>query len=433
MASKKFYGCTTARNSNKLICSIHNAVYDPTDKKSYSECDPSTVSNPDKISDFYPPVCSVSCGGGKLIKSRYCLYPPCNTDKVNMVEDVLSFDKSLVICNTNPCQIDNFKPNLSNDPTNRMCQFPYLKDNILHETCFYDATDNFFKCSTTFNYDNDNYYGICPIHVHNKWSSWKIETGCSQNCGGGFIYETRRCYVPPCPSQIEDVFYEKINFHKIQFVISGQEFPDNEAAKQACFSNIDCAGYFYESKSQKYLLASGEDLVLDQFSTAYFSGNKNLQKRPIESCNTQKCKNCILGSGEGYEGRASKTFTGKICLNWKQVDSKLYFANSDKLISNYCRNILGSKSLPWCYINEEKDWEYCSLKNCEFESDDILMVGLKGVSKKCQFPFNYGEGNEHENSELTSKLEFKTCIIHETISEYPICKNSQKELGIGWG
>ena len=171
-----------------------------------------------------------------MIRIRTCLFPPCDASQ-KLVKSVLSFSNDPVSCNLDPCKIDDFKPNLSNDPENRPCVFPFMRNGILHETCFQEeeneGTSNFYKCSTTFNYDQDHFSGICPNYLSGLWSNWKVENSCSQNCGGGYIFEVRRCYMPPCENA-KDRFYERIDDHVIDYEIGGFEFESSGEARVAC-------------------------------------------------------------------------------------------------------------------------------------------------------------------------------------------------------
>ena len=52
-----------------------------------------------------------------------------------------------------------------------------------------------------------------------------------------------------------------------------------------------CSGYVLtknESGDRVFVLASGLGIAYQKGSVAYYAGSKNLEKRPVETCNTDK-------------------------------------------------------------------------------------------------------------------------------------------------
>ncbi|XP_060596191.1 uncharacterized protein LOC132750265 [Ruditapes philippinarum] len=76
-------------------------------------------------------------------------------------------------------------------------------------------------------------------------------------------------------------------------------------------------------------------------------------------------------NGVSYRGNAAVTNSGHSCVPWNR---HLHTFTSDRfrydgLDSNYCRNPLGKRDSPWCYISptgsEEDSWEYCEVEMCD--------------------------------------------------------------------
>lgn len=83
---------------------------------------------------------------------------------------------------------------------------------------------------------------------------------------------------------------------------------------------------------------------------------------------------CIMGTGTSYKGGANVTKTGKTCLDWetKEVLAELKYkiSESDRKMSltghNYCRNVAGKESHPWCFVKEGKliKKDLCDIPEC---------------------------------------------------------------------
>ncbi|KAK3086838.1 hypothetical protein FSP39_024282, partial [Pinctada imbricata] len=84
----------------------------------------------------------------------------------------------------------------------------------------------------------------------------------------------------------------------------------------------------------------------------------------------------IYDKGRFYRGSASTTEHGKACIDW---DKHPYDVNPTRypgegLVTNYCRNPLGSGKKPWCYtmamndttvLNKTDFWGFCDIPNCD--------------------------------------------------------------------
>lgn len=77
--------------------------------------------------------------------------------------------------------------------------------------------------------------------------------------------------------------------------------------------------------------------------------------------NTEKCFN---GKGEYYNGTVSITATGKSCLYWDVIPF-LNLTVYNNLHENFCRNPQSYGKMPWCYVDQEQNWEYCNIISCE--------------------------------------------------------------------
>ncbi|EDV28719.1 uncharacterized protein TRIADDRAFT_10520, partial [Trichoplax adhaerens] len=89
---------------------------------------------------------------------------------------------------------------------------------------------------------------------------------------------------------------------------------------------------------------------------------------PFERIDTKTT--CYTNNGEFYRGSISTTEKGQQCISWSSkslVDSQFHQTNYSHptLVSNYCRNVNGTKQKPWCYIHESNNkWQYCNIPKC---------------------------------------------------------------------
>jgi len=107
---------------------------------------------------------------------------------------------------------------------------------------------------------------------------------------------------------------------------------------------------------------------------------------PTETPSPSPCDETLSGTKQsGYRGCQSKTRSGFSCQPWSSQSPHRHSRTPAKypgrgLISNYCRNPDGSKTI-WCYTTDpKKRWEYC---------DPLIPTCLTTSSKLCVFPFIY--------------------------------------------
>ncbi|RDD37231.1 Hepatocyte growth factor-like protein [Trichoplax sp. H2] len=103
--------------------------------------------------------------------------------------------------------------------------------------------------------------------------------------------------------------------------------------------------------------------VLRQVSRANNFAIDDVTVIPIETT-------CYTNNGEFYRGSISTTEKGQQCISWSSkslVDSQFHQTNYSHptLVSNYCRNVNGTRQKPWCYIHESNNkWQYCNIPKC---------------------------------------------------------------------
>ncbi|XP_061062786.1 plasminogen isoform X1 [Eubalaena glacialis] len=87
-------------------------------------------------------------------------------------------------------------------------------------------------------------------------------------------------------------------------------------------------------------------------------------------CGIPECEDeCMHCSGENYEGKISKTVSGRDCQAWDSQSPHAHgyipakFPNKN-LKMNYCRNPDGEPR-PWCFTTDpSKRWEFCDIPRC---------------------------------------------------------------------
>ena len=104
-------------------------------------------------------------------------------------------------------------------------------------------------------------------------------------------------------------------------------------------------------------------------------------------------------------GNISSTVSGQTCIPWSTAlmnQPITEFGFQEPCINdvkNYCRNPGNRKTQPWCYIDNDGQWEYCDIQLCS----------------KCKFVINLYYGT----SSIISGHSLKTCFflfILKTIS-----------------
>ncbi|CAH1407810.1 unnamed protein product [Nezara viridula] len=101
---------------------------------------------------------------------------------------------------------------------------------------------------------------------------------------------------------------------------------------------------------------------------------------------------CVMGTGTGYKGGANVTKAGNICLSWDHKDVlpelKYRISESDRKVSlsghNYCRNVAGKETHPWCYVRETT-----TLVKKELCDIPICAEGVEKSARYFQCPPNY--------------------------------------------
>ncbi|XP_042545698.1 plasminogen [Dipodomys spectabilis] len=93
-------------------------------------------------------------------------------------------------------------------------------------------------------------------------------------------------------------------------------------------------------------------------------------EKRFDYCDIPECEEeCMHCSGENYEGKISKTESGRECQAWGSQSPHTHgylpskFPNKN-LKNNYCRNPDGEPR-PWCFTTDPtKRWELCDIPRC---------------------------------------------------------------------
>ncbi|XP_062853582.1 hepatocyte growth factor-like protein [Trichomycterus rosablanca] len=140
-----------------------------------------------------------------------------------------------------------------------------------------------------------------------------------------------------------------------------------ECAKR-CSQSPDCRAFNYEFRPAvicKHLPWVGD-------------GNNAEVKRNV-NCDLYEMKvfvrKCIMGKGEDYRGKVSKTKSGRTCQQWWSKfphDHRWTPSPTNGLELNYCRNPDGDSIGPWCYTTDpERRYETCNIPQCR---DDVCIT-----------------------------------------------------------
>lgn len=91
---------------------------------------------------------------------------------------------------------------------------------------------------------------------------------------------------------------------------------------------------------------------------------------------------CVKGNGQDYSGAANVSESSRACLSWdsKNVIAALKFRVSETTFRNtlkghnYCRNIAGSETHPWCFVEDEGTIkkEACDIPVCIDDSKSFI-------------------------------------------------------------
>ncbi|XP_049832899.1 serine protease svh-1-like isoform X1 [Schistocerca gregaria] len=88
-------------------------------------------------------------------------------------------------------------------------------------------------------------------------------------------------------------------------------------------------------------------------------------KRPYDAVG------CVVRNGRDYSGTANVSVTGLPCHYWnhEKVKSSLekiipHELRSTLINHNYCRNLNGGESHPWCFVGDDVRFEYCDIPIC---------------------------------------------------------------------
>jgi len=116
--------------------------------------------------------------------------------------------------------------------------------------------------------------------------------------------------------------------------------------------------------------------------TSYNSTCKTIQVSFTEETYVEKddCYN-EFDNGKSYNGYASTTESGLKCMPWSKNKENGSFSN------NYCRNIDGTASKPWCYIDKQNNIpQFCKINTCELNDGFTAPIFVKfGVFAVCLF------------------------------------------------
>ncbi|XP_046667977.1 uncharacterized protein LOC124359347 isoform X2 [Homalodisca vitripennis] len=138
---------------------------------------------------------------------------------------------------------------------------------------------------------------------------------------------------------------------------------------------------------------------------------------------------CIVNNGQDYNGQANVTETSKACLPWSstQVTAALKYRVSETTFRNtlsghnHCRNIAGSDTQPWCFIQDGTSItkEACDIPSCSVRESRIA--------------------SERSAGEVTCGPNLFACELNECIPSawvcdgQPDCKNGYDELNCTGG
>ncbi|XP_066521100.1 hepatocyte growth factor-like protein isoform X2 [Hoplias malabaricus] len=137
-----------------------------------------------------------------------------------------------------------------------------------------------------------------------------------------------------------------------------------EDCAKRCSHSLDCRAFNYEFRPS----------VICKHLPWVDDGDNAEVKRNV-NCDLYEMKvyvrKCIVGKGEDYRGKVSKTQSGRTCQQWWSKfphDHRWTPSSTNGLELNYCRNPDGDRIGPWCYTTDpERRYESCNIPFCKDE------------------------------------------------------------------
>ncbi|XP_076821814.1 uncharacterized protein LOC143468464 [Clavelina lepadiformis] len=155
------------------------------------------------------------------------------------------------------------------------------------------------------------------------------------------------------------------------------------------------------------------------------SGSASNEHDRSEACNTQPCRECLIGNGADYRGDVNSAYEGSKCLRWSQFNAdqtRFITANYPELTESFCRNPGGLSPLPWCFTSTDLRRSYCDITYCAVDHLTTIpftvpLPGFNDTAAPCHFPYRYKD------------MWFSSCFKLTTHSPYfcPVVKEPQND------
>nr|XP_002123490.1 semaphorin-5B [Ciona intestinalis] len=133
-------------------------------------------------------------------------------------------------------------------------------------------------------------------------------------------------------------------------------------------------------------------------------------------CNNQNTDCYDPRNPTSYQGRVTKTVSGKRCVKWRFFTDRYGSVRTQK---NFCRDPSGDGNGPWCFTNKKRRlWDYCDVPYCnqaywkkwgEWSScTKSCTVGVRKRVRECKNG-KVGEGNCIGNVVITQSCRNPNC------------------------
>ena len=398
-------------------------------------------------------ICSVACGGGVLVRIRYCRYPPCTDGKRTK-----KIDKTKP-CNTQKCpdcllfrghwyrgkvnqgykgeacmywgkvnsDLVEFHPKKYPELTKNFCRnpggkysSPWCYKKVSKANTFARVFCDVPHCSDKalrtipytipdfYNYNAFNHSGkacVFPYTLNGNWYHSCFNFNKTQQNAFCPLVETpglRKKAYGICPPHYKGVW-------------SAWRF--NGTCYKPCGTTLKMF-----TRECLYPPCKGERFKFDG----------ECVQRP---CRHSLISNCFIDDGRSYKGVQDHTLSGKACYRWS--DPSIHHRYHDigaNLEMKFCRNPSPKpfRVAPWCYTSPT-EWEYCNMKKCTYYEGEIFAIGGPGGGRPCIFPFDY-KGKMYETCILGSKpVAVKGHLTQNKAIHFCVTRSDDVSSSTNWG
>ena len=376
---------------------------------------------------MYNNTCSRSCGAGRKLFLRECLFPPCKGSK-------FKFEGS---CNTHLCKfVQRWKEDVQCFTGEGISYFGKSTHTVTNTPCYNWGAKNLYHSYFSLGVDLLNSFCRNPSPLGKRSGPW-CYTSVSRTS-----MKWEYCDVPKCPAYEGEIITlggpgggrpchfpfwsngqpqetcisgtvdyrmdgQLIDHKRVHFCATADSSEEQGPSRSDSWDWGICP-YSYQGTLSAWALVRDDSVCSRKCGGGQLRYRRKCRfdmcKEGISyvklfgACNTQPCDDdCIVGKGIGFRGRISFQGSQK-CRKWSSVDYTSYQLGSNLINSdhNYCRNLEPSQyDLPFCILSSTTV-ATCDIPHCEDKSNNIATSGPFTRGQKCHFPF-------YRNGKLTER------------------------------